>query len=158
MRVLFSEVMCLGRRFHGAVLAALLAAAVPVLAPWCDAWCLEGHHVTETSQVDTVSATGETDDTDHSHCLEMMRPAAAMAEERSDTASVAQTSAGLACRTLPAATSVDEQTADRLRSPAMQLVAAARPMTSPTSARGFVRDTGPSPPHPPPTRPLALRL
>lgn len=150
--------MCLGKRFHGAVLAALLAAAVPVSAPWCDAWCLDGHHAAETSSIDSAPATGETDDTDHSHCLEMMRPSAAMAAERSDTATVVRTSAGLECRTLPTTTSVDDRMADRLRSLARQCVAAALPATSLTSARRFVRDTGPSPPHPPPTHPLALRL
>jgi hypothetical protein len=114
--------------------------------------------VTETSQVDTVSATGETDDTDHSHCLEMMKPSTVMAEERSDTATAVRHSAGLECRTLPTATSVDDRAAERVRSLAMQFLDGALLVTPLTSARGFVRDTGPSPPHPPPTRPLALRL
>jgi len=150
--------MSLGRRFHGAALAALLAAAVPVLAPWCDAWCLEGHHVTETSQVDTVSATGETDDTDHSHCLEMMLGPSEMAAEQSETATAVRRAAGPECRTLPTATSVDDRTAERVRSLAMQLLDGAVPVAPTASARRFVRDTGPSPPHPPPTHPLALRL
>ena len=150
--------MSLGRRFHGAALAALLAAAVPVSAPWCDAWCIDAHHAAAATTASDVSATGEAGEPDHSHCLEMMLGPSEMAAEQSETATAVRRAAGLECRTLPTATSVDDRTAERVRSLAMQILDGAVPVAPTASSRRFVRDTGPSPPHPPPTHPLALRL
>lgn len=138
--------------------AALLAVGMPVSAPWCDAWCLDAHHAAEATAAHDVSATGEPGEPDHRHCLEMMPGPSEIAEERFTPSAAVRRVPATECRSLPTATSVDDRTVERVRSLATQLLSGAVPVASVTSARRSARDTAPFPPHPPPTRPLALRL
>jgi len=46
-------------------LAAVLVAALPAVAPWCDVWCASAHHAEETT------ALTETPSSEHDHCLNL---------------------------------------------------------------------------------------
>ena len=71
MRVLRWQLMVRSSFIRRLALAAVLVAALPAVAPWCDVWCASAHHAEETT------ALTETPSSEHDHCLNLAQDAAA---------------------------------------------------------------------------------
>lgn len=133
-------------------LAAVLVAALPAVAPWCDVWCASAHHAEETT------ALIETPSSEHDHCLNLAQADAAPSIVI-EGVRVPSLSAGPSATCEAPATAVLTSVPRGLQAP----VAVDRVDTASTSfhvglRRPALAVAGPAPPLISSPRPLALRL
>ena len=152
MRVLRWQLMVRSSFIRRLALAAVLVAALPAVAPWCDVWCASAHHAEETT------ALTETPSSEHDHCLNLA-PADAAPTTVIEGLRVPSLTAGPSAHCEALATAVLTSVPKGPQAP----VAVNRVDTASTSfhvglRRPALAGAGPAPPLISSPRPLALRL
>lgn len=140
--------------FHGrlALATLLLLATLPVVAPWCDAWCLAAHGGDAPAGADATAASSE-----HDHCLQMAAGSDSDTSEEQAPTSRLAARAHASCDEVPVA--LPSAGFDRASVQTAALVPATPVPGAPEAATTVTRRrAGPAPPLIPTSRPLALRL
>lgn len=138
--------------FHGrlALATLLLVATLPVVAPWCDAWCLAAHGGDAPAGATAASS-------EHDHCLQMAAGSDSDTLQEQAPTSHLNARAHASCDAVPVAP--PSAGFDRASVQTTALVPATTVPGAPEAATTVTRRrAGPAPPLIPTSRPLALRL